>query len=136
MLMNSPFFKGLDDFFDSKWVSFATTDTAFPMDIIERDSEYEVKIAVPGVNRENLDVPINDGNLEINATGGATAVNESDTYLLRGLKNFEYKRTIPQIVRYGVLEDKISSVYKDVILSIVLPKAEEVKPKVIPVTVE
>ena len=77
-----------------------------------------------------------DGNLEINATGGATAMNESDNYLLRGLKNFEYKRTIPQIPTNGVLEDKISSVYKDGILSIVLPKAEEVKPKVIPVTVE
>lgn len=135
MLMESPFFRGLDDLFDNKWVSFATTDTAFPMDIIERDAEFEVKVAVPGVNREKLSVTIEDGSLHIVASG-EDLKNESDTYILKGLKNFQYKRVISSIAKYGVQEDKITSTYKNGILSIVLPKAEEIKPKTIAVEME
>ena len=136
MLMKSPFFKGLDDFFESKWVPFATTDIAFPMDIIERQDEYEVKVAVPGVNKEKLSVTIEDGNLHIEATGDEASKNEADTYILKGLKNFQYKRVIPNISQYGVQEDKISSMYRNGILSIVLPKSEEIKPKTISVEIE
>jgi len=136
MLMKSPFFRGLDDFFESKWVPFATTDTAFPMDIIERDEEYEVRVAVPGVNREKLSVTIDNGSLNIEASGEAATKNDTDTYILKGLKNFQYKRAIPNIAQYGVQEDKISSVYRNGILSIVLPKAEEIKPKTIAIEIE
>ena len=136
MLMNSPFFRGLDDIFDNKWVSFATSDTSFPMDIIERDAEFEVKIAVPGVNKEKLSVTIEDGSLHIEASVEDLDNDEADTYILKGLKNFQYKRIISSIAKYGVQEDKITSTYKSGILSIVLPKAEETKPKTIAVEIE
>ena len=136
--MKSPFFKDIDEFFggNNMWVPFATQETAFPMDIIEREDEFEVKGAVPGVNRENLSVVIENGSLQISASGGATGEDDSGTYLLRGLKTFEYKRTIPNIGKYGVEQDKIKSTYKDGILTIVLPKSEEVKPKSISVEID
>ena len=134
VLRHSPMWRNLDDFFDSKWVPFATAETGFPMDIIERDSEYEVRIAVPGVQRDDLSVTLEKGNLKINASGGKN--NSEETYLLKGLKGFEYKRIIPNIAEYNVKADKISSVYKDGILSIILPKEEEEKPRSIEVQVE
>ena len=135
MLMKSPFFRGLDDIFTSKWVSFATTDTTFPMDIIERDEEYEVRVAVPGVNIDKMSVTIDNGSLHIEASGEEDNKQDSATYILKGLKSFEYKRIIPNISQYGVQQDKIASVYKNGILSIRLPKAEEVKPKTIAVEI-
>ena len=134
VLRHSPMWKNLDDFFDSKWVPFATADTGFPMDIIERDSEYEVKIAVPGVQRDDLSVTLEKGNLKINAS--CTINSAEETYLLKGLKGFEYNRVIPNIAEYNVKTDKISSVYKDGILSIILPKEEEEKPRLIEVQVD
>ena len=134
VLRHSPMWKNLDDFFDSKWVPFATADTGFPMDIIERDSEYEVKIAVPGVQRDDLSVTLEKGNLKINAS--STINSAEETYLLKGLKGFEYNRVIPNIAEYNVKTDKISSVYKDGILSIILPKEEEEKPRLIEVQVD
>ena len=134
VLRHSPMWKNLDDFFDSKWVPFATADTGFPMDIIERDSEYEVKIAVPGVQRDDLSVTLEKGNLKINAS--STINSAEETYLLKGLKGFEYNRFIPNIAEYNVKTDKISSVYKDGILSIILPKEEEEKPRLIEVQVD
>ena len=134
VLRHSPIWKNMDDFFDSKWVPFATADTGFPMDIIERDSEYEVKIAVPGVHKDNLSVTLEKGNLKINASVGKDT--SEDTYLLKGLKGFEYNRIIPNIAEYNVKAENISSVYKDGILSIFLPKEEEEKPRSIEVQVE
>jgi len=134
VLRHSPMWRNLDDFFDSKWVPFATAETGFPMDIIERESEYEVRIAVPGVQRDDLSVILEKGNLKINACGGKN--NSEETYLLKGLKGFEFKRVIPNIAEYNVKADKISSVYKDGILSIILPKEDEEKPRSIEVQVE
>ena len=134
VLRHSPIWKNMDDFFDSKWVPFATADTGFPMDIIEWDSEYEVKIAVPGVQKDNLSVTLEKGNLKINASVGKDT--SEDTYLLKGLKGFEYNRIIPNIAEYNVKAENISSVYKDGILSIFLPKEEEEKPRSIEVQVE
>ena len=134
VLRHSPIWKNMDDFFDSRWVPFATADTGFPMDIIERASEYEVKIAVPGVQKDNLSVTLEKGNLKINASVGKDT--SEDTYLLKGLKGFEYNRIIPNIAEYNVKAEKISSVYKDGILSIFLPKEEEEKPRSIEVQVE
>ena len=61
---------------------------------------------------------------------------ETEKYVLRGLKAYEYKRVIPNIAEYNVVANKIKSVYKDGILSITLPKAEEEKPTTIEVKVE
>ena len=137
MLQRNPIFRDLDEIMNSKWMPFATTETSFPMDIIERDDEYEVKVVVPGVNKENLTVTIENNSLHIEAISTATKADEgAGTYLLRGLKDFSYKRTIPNISQYGVDEAEISSMYKNCILSIILPKAEEAKPKSITVAVE
>lgn len=137
MLSKKPWFQDIDDLFSNKWVSFATADTAFPMDIIERDGEYEVKVAVPGVDKENLSVTIEKGNLHIQASSKVqNKTTETEKYVLRGLKAYEYKRVIPNIAEYNVVANKIKSVYKDGILSITLPKAEEEKPTTIEVKVE
>ena len=90
MLSNKPWFQDIDDLFSNKWVSFATADTAFPMDIIERDGEYEVKVAVPGVDKENLSVTIEKGNLHIQASSKVQdKTTETEKYVLRGLKAYE-----------------------------------------------
>jgi len=137
MLQHSPWFKDVEDLFGNKWVSFATADTAFPMDIIDRDGEFEVRVAVPGVERENLSVTMNKGNLHIQASSTTDErPNNTEKYVLRGLKSFEYKRIISNIAEYNVVADKIKSVYKNGILSITLPKAEEEIPKTIEVKVE
>ena len=138
MLKHSPWFRDIDDLFGNKWVSFATADTAFPMDIIDRDGEFEVRVAVPGVDREKLSVTMETGNLHIQASSKVVEdrTNNTEKYVLRGLKSFEYKRVIPNIAEYNVVAEKISSVYKDGILSITLPKAAEEKPKTIEVKVE
>ena len=123
-----------EDLFNSKWIQFATAEDAFPMDILERDAEYEVRVAVPGACIEDISVTLEKGNLHINAS--SKEVSKEDKFLLRGLKKFSYKRIIPNIAEYNIKSDTISSTYKDGILSIIMPKEEEEKPKTIEVSIE
>jgi HSP20 family protein len=146
MLMKTPLFRGLDDFFfNSKrddfarryWVPSTTTETTFPMDILERDGEYEVRIAIPGADRDTLSVTVDNGSLHVEASDENEKESAKDTtYVFKGLESFRYKRTIPNISKYGIQQDEITSVYKNGILSVVLPKSEEVKPKIIDVKIE
>ena len=123
----STFFKDLNDLFESKWVPFATpAHQTFPMDIIERDDEFEVRVAVPGAKKENLSVTLEKGSLHISVSGGEK--DDKENYLLKGLKPFNFQRVISNISEYNVKASEISSVYKDGILSIILPKEEEEKP--------
>ena len=76
----SPFFKDLNDLFESKWVPFATpAHQTFPMDIIERDDEFEVRVAVPGAKKENLSVTLEKGSLHISVSGGEKDDKENQT---------------------------------------------------------
>jgi len=103
------------------------------MDIIERDDEFEVRVAVPGAKKENLSVTLEKGSLHINVSGGER--DEKENYLLKGLKQFDFDRVISNIIDYNVKVSEISSIYKDGILSITLPKEEEEKPLSIDVEV-
>ena len=123
----SPFFKDLNDLFESKWVPLETpSHQTFTIDIIERDDEFEVRVAVPGAKKENLSVTLEKGSLHINVSGGER--DEKENYLLKGLKQFDFDRVISNISEYNVKTSDISSFYKDGILSIILPKEEEEKP--------
>ena len=133
--MLQPFFKDFDELFNSNWVNFVTTDKN-PMDIVERDNEYEVKVVVPGVAKDDLSVSIDNGNLEIKATSKVKTNTEKDVFIIDGIRDMSYSKSIPNKRKFGVEEGKISSTYKNGVLSIILPKAEEAKPKTIDIAIE
>ena len=133
--MLQPFFKDFDELFNSNWVNFVTTDKN-PMDIVERDNEYEVKVVVPGVAKDDLSVSIDNGYLEIKATSKVKTNTEKDVFIIDGIRDMSYSKSIPNIRKFGVEEGKISSTYKNGVLSIILPKAEEAKPKTIDIAIE
>lgn len=104
------------------------------IDVTETEGAYVVRADLPGIKKENLDVTINDGVLTINAESRY----EHDER--------EKGRVIRQERRYGkfvrsmrlggdVDEAKVTADYTDGILTLTLPKSEEVKPKKIDVKV-
>jgi HSP20 family protein len=96
------------------------------VDIAEGESEVTVFIDVPGVDRQSIDVQL---------TG--------DTLTVRGERQFERRegqnvlhveRPFGQFVRsftigVPVQTDQVQASYRDGVLTIVLPKAESVKPR-------
>ena len=92
------------------------------VDIAETDDNFELQFAIPGINKDDITIDLEDGTLTV---GGERKFEET-----KNEKNFHSVET-----RYGsfkrsfklpenVAEDKVEASYKDGILLIQIPKTE------------
>lgn len=94
--------------------------------VYEDDSGFHVDIALPGMSAKDIEIVAEDGVLTIKGERKAAA--ESDrTYLVRelGWGSFSRSFTIPTSADHN----KASATYQDGVLSLLLPKLEEAKPR-------
>ena len=122
-----------DSFLRSGW--HADSDLA-PMrwspatDVVEHDNKFVVKVELPGLSREDVKVAIQDNMLTVS---GEKKVEKESNYhrVERSYGTFQRCFTLGQPVR----GDKIDASFKDGILTITVPKAEEAKDKRIDIKV-
>jgi len=111
---------------------FETERTSAPaLDVAEDKDNYRVRVELPGLQRENIDVSLNDGALVITGERKAEAPEEG-TVIHRQERHFgKFSRalTLPS----AVAADKVKAAFRDGVLTVTLPKAEEAKPKTIAV---
>ena len=58
-------FTNMDKFLNSFY--FSPTERLVPMDVVETDSTYELRIAVPGLAKDDIKVDVKEGNLMVEA---------------------------------------------------------------------
>lgn len=104
-----------------------------PLDVIENEDGYVIKASIPGVNPENLDVVLEDNVLTIKAEVEADEVAENEQVHIRERRTGSFNRSLRFPV--DVNGDEISAEYTNGVLNLNVPKAEEVKPKQINVTI-
>jgi len=99
-----------------------------PVNIIELEDQFTIEVALPGVDKESIDVDVNDNLLTISKTenkiDGETTKDEVK-YTRKEFSFNTFKRTfnLPETVDSNL----ISANNNNGILSIVLPKKEEAK---------
>jgi HSP20 family protein len=125
-----------DNFFrPMRWVEEATSENLTPaMDIVERENEYIVRTDLPGVAKENINITLENGLLTIAAERkNESEVKEGDRTLRKEVRLGRYARSL----RLGtqINEKGVKASYRDGVLELTLPKAEEVKPRKISVDV-
>ncbi len=117
------------------WVEEAKAEALVPaMDIREREHEYVVRTDLPGVNKEDINITLENGVLTITAESKSEKEEKEDGRVLRQERRYgRYVRSL----RLGTQVDsaKLKANYKDGVLELTLPKAEEMKPKKISVDV-
>jgi HSP20 family protein len=103
------------------------------LDMYEDKDNLYVRAELPGMKREEIDLSLHEGSLSISGERkGAEQVRDAEVY--RAERFFgRFQRTVALPVQ--VAADKVKAQYKDGILTITLPKAEEAKPKHIDVNV-
>lgn len=103
------------------------------VDIIETESDLVVRAEIPGIKREDIDVEVTAESLTIH---GERKFDEQskDKYLRVERPYGPFQRSFS--IGVPVQPDKIKASYRDGVLEIVVPKAEEVKPKKIEINVE
>ena len=116
-------------------VEEARDEDLFPaMDVKERADAYVIVADVPGAKKEDIDVSLENGILTISAETKSEKEEKDGERVLRQERRFgKYVRSL----RLGtqINEKAIKANYKDGVLELTLPKAEEVKPKKITVDV-
>ena len=96
------------------------------VDIIDHDKELEVQAALPGINKDDLDVSISSQSITIRTTTKKETKAEGK-YFRREISRGEYSRTL-SLPDY-VDADNAKASFKDGILKVTLPKTEKTKVK-------
>jgi len=115
--------------------AFTLTDWSPTVDIEESDESYLIRTDLPGVRKDDIEVTFDNGVLGIQGEKfqekeiGAKASKHHRTERFTG--KFARYFTLPTAIN----SDAIDAHYRDGVLSLMIPKAEEAKPKAIEVNV-
>jgi HSP20 family protein len=104
-----------------------TTAWAPALDISERKDAYLVTVELPGLKPEDLDITMEDGLLTIQGERQFTAESSEQQFhrVERRYGAFRRSITLPA----HVMAEGIQASFEDGVLQILVPKAEEAKPK-------
>jgi len=104
------------------------------LDVVERNGEFVVRAELPGVRKEDIDISVENGVLTITAESRSESEEKDGDRVIRQERRYgKFVRSL----RLGkaIDEKQVKAGYKDGVLELTLPKAEEVKPKKITVDV-
>jgi HSP20 family protein len=105
-----------------------------PIDMYQTDNEVVVKAAIPGLKPEEVDISITGDTLTIKGEHKEDKEIRDEDYFYKECRFGSFSRTVTIPVK--VKTDKAEAVFENGILTLTLPKAEEVKPKQIKVKVK
>ena len=114
-----------DDFFP---VLHNSTSSTPAVNIMEDDIKYSLELAVPGIDKKDLKIDINEDVLTISSESKHDTEENRDGYKRKEFSYSSFCRSfyIPE----NVNRDNIEANYKDGILTVGLPKQEEDKSRV------
>ena len=102
------------------------------LDIYQNNDNVGAVLELPGMRKEEIEISLHDGVLTIAGERQNSANGDKAERTERFVGQFRRSVTLPTQVDSA----KVSASYKDGILTVTLPKAEEAKPKKIEVSVE
>jgi HSP20 family protein len=111
------------------------TQATYPFaDVVETGDAYAVTVEIPGVTREDIELTVQDNTLSLRLSKKAEAKEEGKTY--RHVERFygTFERHFP--FSTAVDSSKVKASYKDGVLEITLPKAENARERHIEVDVQ
>lgn len=114
----------LDAFDDMMDLASAPASRAFPMDVEDKGDGYEVKAYLAGVNKDEIDVELNEGRLSISVNVEDKEENEGKNYLQREFSAFSATRGI---YLKDASNEGLSARFADGVLTVSVPKIVEKK---------
>jgi len=101
------------------------------LDIYQTPSEVVVKAALPGVKPDDISIDITGETLTIKGEHKAEQEIKKEDYLYQERRYGAFSRSV--VLPGGLKPDKTEATMEDGILTLTIPKAEEIKPKAIKV---
>lgn len=117
-----------EDFFRGpRLLGWEPVELGVALDVYETDDALVVKAALPGVRPDEVDISVSGDVLTIKGETKSEEETKSGSYHRRELRYGAFARSIPLPTR--VDHDKAEATFENGILTVTMPKVEEVKPK-------
>ncbi len=97
------------------------------LDVAEQEDKFLVKASVPGINPEDIEITFTDGVLTIKGETKDEHEVKEENYHLRERHYGSFMRRIA--LPTNIDADKIDATNENGVLTLTLPKAEDVKPR-------
>ena len=128
----------LNSFFELPvWSGFARSGQLFSgwspaLDLYQSNDNVIAVVELPGMRKEDIEISLHDGSLTISGERKRENISNSEKAERTERHIGTFRRSIALPTRVDA--NQVSATYRDGILTVTLPKAEEVKPKQIQVS--
>jgi len=113
-----------------RWVSAGEARCELPLDVYATDEELVIIAAVPGMNPSDVEITIEGDSLTIR--GEIPAPMENVDYIAQERPYGKFQRNLR--LNIPVQADKAEATFDKGVLTLTIPKQEEIKPRTIKVT--
>jgi HSP20 family protein len=98
-----------------------------PVDILERGDEVVLKVDLPGVSQNEIDIRVEEGALTIQGERKFVKESSEENYVQIERPYGTFRRTFS--IPGTIDQESIKASYKDGVLRIILPRKQEIQPK-------
>ncbi len=118
-----------EDSFVRPWRGYEGAGVYLPLDVYTTKDAVIVRASVPGIQPDNVEITV-EGSM-VTIRGEIKAPQEAGTFLLQEQRYGPFSRAID--LTLPVQADKAEAKFENGVLTLTIPKAEAIKPKVIKV---
>lgn len=133
-LFNDRFFTSL---YDNKGTGskFENASSLMKTDVIEKDNSYQLEAELPGFNKEDINIDLKNDILTISANHNENKdeKDENGKYIRRERRSSSYQRSFRVD---GLKAEDIIAQYKNGVLTVNIPKKEEIPQNQEPIKIE
>ena len=117
------FYNVLDDFFSNDWPFRRTlTHDTFKVDVEDNGNEYLIEAEVPGIDKKDINVELNDGKLMISITRDENSESKKKNFIHRERRYSSMSRSI---YLEDAKSDGIKAKLENGLLKVKVPKEEK-----------
>ena len=105
----------------------ATSLWAPRIDLAETEDEFVVRVDLPGVEKKDVEITLNDGRLVVRGTRKSEKKTKDESMVRMEREYGEFFRSL--VLPHSIAEDAVAAGFKDGVLTVRVPKLEEKKPR-------
>ncbi len=124
----------IDRFFGEDFFPFAAQSFAPAIDVYQDNDNLVVETSLPGIDPKNIDISVENDVLTISGETKEKKEVKKEDYYRKEIREGSFSRSV--ILPVPVKGTKAKAEYDSGVLKVVLPKAEEAKPKKISVNIK
>ena len=116
-----------DVFRPMRWNGGSFDGPGLPLDVTTTADELVVEASLPGIKPEDVEITVENGTLTITGKSGEDRRSEDGSYLVQEIRRGQFSRSVT--LPNGLEPDKASATFEHGMLTLRIPKAEQVKPR-------